>query len=65
MIEILQSLSDNQLAVLACIGAVGLSMLFLTVSFHSNAANRNPGQSALSSQNKNPAQLETSDRRAA
>lgn len=38
--DVWNQLSDNQLALLGCLGACGFSMLMLAISFHSNSANR-------------------------
>lgn len=40
MTELLHQLSDNQLALLGCLGAFGGSLLLLAISFHTNPANR-------------------------
>jgi hypothetical protein len=44
--DLLKSMSDNQLALLGCLGALGASMLLLAVSYHSRSrpANQTSGQ---------------------
>ncbi|WP_437201330.1 hypothetical protein [Planctomicrobium sp. SH664] len=41
-------LTDNQLAIVGCVAAAGISILFLTLSFHLNPANRQKSQPAKS-----------------
>ena len=38
--EFLNQLSDNQLALLGCLGASGFAIILLSISFYGNPANR-------------------------
>ena len=40
MLEIMQRLSDDQMAVLGCLGALGAATVMLMISFHTNPKNR-------------------------
>jgi len=65
MFEILKQLSDNQVALLGCLGAAGASLLLLTISYHSHGANRPAGRDLLKTQASRQIPDQQSERRAA
>lgn len=50
MIELIHQLTDDQMALVGCLGALGAGMALLSLSFHSNPANK-----PASSNNESPA----------
>ncbi|WP_437230006.1 hypothetical protein SH661x_001733 [Planctomicrobium sp. SH661] len=65
MFEFFHSLSDNQTAILACIGAIGASFLLLTISYHGNPANRQATGTSVQKRQEIGVDGQKSNRRAA
>jgi hypothetical protein len=65
MAELLNQLSDNQLAVLGGVAALGGSLLLLTISFHANPANRQGRQTPLAENQPSGGQVAPATRKAA
>lgn len=65
MIDVLNHLSDNQVALLGCLGAAGASLLLLMMSYHGTGGSR-AGQGSQPAVRRIPRPEERqSDRRAA
>lgn len=47
MTELMRHLSDDQLALLGCLGALGGALMLLSISFHSNPQNKGNSRSGL------------------
>lgn len=65
MFEFLNQLNDNQVALLGCAGAVGASLLLLTISYHGQNGQRIAGQEQRDQRKKKPQDDQNSSRRAA
>jgi len=65
MIDILNQLSDNQMALLGCIGAAGASLLLLTMSYHGTGGSRTDQRANPAARSVTGSGDQRSDRRAA
>jgi len=69
MFEILTQLSDNQVALLGCLGTAAVSLLLLTISYHSrghsHGGHRSGGRELLKTQPSKQIPDQQNERRAA
>ena len=65
MINILSQFSDNQVALMGCIGAAGASLLLLMVSYHTTGGSRPAPRENLAVRRMPKTEERQSDRRAA